>query len=1061
MTPPPITEKLQSQIPALQLLINLGYTYLTPEEALKLRYNRTSEVVLEEILSRKLKEINRIRYKGMEYLFSEENIQSAVQRLKNIRYDGLQTTNQEVYDILTLGESFEQTINGDKKSFHLNYIDWKNPDNNSYHVTAEFPVERTKSERTARPDIVLFVNGIPLVVIECKSPKNDVEEAVSQSLRNQGKDYIPKLFMYAQIVLGINKNRAMYATAGTTKKFWSIWKEEPPSDEIINRSLPDDIKDKLYSGDFETAGWHFKRLQESGGRIATEQDTALYSLCRPERLIELTHRFIIFDAGIKKIARYQQYFVIKSTLERIRTTNEDNRRRGGIIWHTQGSGKSLTMVMLARNIALDKELNNPRIVIVTDRTDLDTQLKNTFTECGLEPKKATSGRNLLELVSEEKTGIITTLVHKFDKALNIKKYRNESSEIIILVDEGHRTQSGSLSGRMRQMFPNACYIGFTGTPLLKKEKNSFERFGGLISPHYSISQAVEDKAVVPLLYEGRLVDIEQDKKAIDTWFERYTKDLTREQMADLKRKYARAEELNKADRVIYMRAYDISDHFCKNWKGTGFKGQLIAPNKASAVTYLKYLREIGEVSAEVIISPPDMREGYDEAEDESKDQVVAFWKKMMERYRNADEYTTQIINQFKHGEEPEIIIVVDKLITGFDAPVNTVMYLCRNLREHTLLQAIARVNRVHEGKDFGYIIDYAGILGKLDEALTMYSAFEGFDPEDVEGTVISVKSEIEKLPQYHSDLLDIFKDVPNVYDEEAYEVHLSDKERRDRFYGRLFNFSKCLSVALSSEHFMLNTSDSLIKRYKNDLKRFTNLKASVKLRYADSIDYRDYEPKIKKLIDTNIKADEVIQLNEPVNIFDREKFSAVKEELGIYNGKSTVSRADIIAHATKRKITEKMDEDPAFYKKFSDLIQEAIDDFRARRISEIDYYNRVVDLKEKVTKKEHENVPDDIQENYSAMAYYGAIDEILRVNNPDEEKRNQISAEIALKVCKSLKAHNKVQFWEDEDAKNCVRNDIDDYLYDVVKDEIDLSTGQMTEIIDKTLHIAKKRECYE
>ena len=696
-------EKYLSQIPALQLLINLGYEYLPPDKALKERQGKYGNVLLEGILREQLKRLNRINYKGREYLFSEENIQTAIQRLKNVKYDGLLKTNEAVYDLITLGTALEQTIEGDSKSFNLNYIDWRNWERNIFHVTAEFSVERSRSTEKARPDIVLFVNGIPLAVIECKSPKVEVEQAVSQSIRNQGDEYIPKLFVYSQLVMGVNKNGASYATAGTPAKFWAAWKElrdkEEDVEPMVNRPFPAEKQDQLFSGDFAVARRFFEAQAAEGARLVTEQDKAIYSLCRPERLLELAFRFTVFDGGIKKIARYQQYFVIKSTLERIRQLDREGRRKGGIIWHTQGSGKSLTMVMLARNLALDRDIPNPRIVLVTDRDDLDKQLGNTFAACGLDPNRATSGRNLLELVAEEKAAIVTTLIHKFDKALNFKKFQDDSPDIFMLIDESHRTNFGNFSARMRQMFPNACYLGFTGTPLLKKEKNNFLKFGGLIEPHYSINQAVEDGAVVPLLYEGRLVEMEQNKAAIDLWFERHTQGLTKEQKADLKKKYARAAMLNKADQVIYMRAFDISEHFRATWQGTGFKAQLVAPNKAAALKYNEYLQAIGYVTSEVVISPPDTREGYEETDDEPTDEVMRFWQKMMKRYGSEEEYTKQIINQFKFGAEPEILIVVSKLLTGFDAPRNRVIYICKELKEHTLLQAIARVNRLCEDKD--------------------------------------------------------------------------------------------------------------------------------------------------------------------------------------------------------------------------------------------------------------------------------------------------------------------------------------------------------------------------
>ena len=1056
-------EKLTSQIPALRLLLAMGYEYISPEEALAERQGRLSNVLLENILRNQLKEINRIRYKGGEYLFSEENVQSAIQKLKNIKYDGLLKTNEGIYDLITLGTAMEQTIEGDSKSFNLNYIDWRNPNRNKFHVTVEFSVERSRSMETVRPDIVLFVNGIPFCVIECKAPHVEVEQAVSQSIRNQNDDYIPKLFIYSQMVLALNKNSAMYATTGSAAKFWGVWKE-PQMDSgkrefetlvtLVSQPFARDVGIKI------STTFTVEPEDLTGNRLVTEQDKSLFSLCRPERLLELAWKFTVFDGGIKKIARYQQYFVIKSTLNRIKYFDNTGSRKGGVIWHTQGSGKSLTMVMLARNLALDSEYLNPRIVLVTDRDDLDKQLGNTFAACGLETNRATSGRNLLELVAERKSGIITTLIHKFDKAYTVKKYQDESPDIFILVDESHRTQFGSFSARMRQMFPHACYLGFTGTPLLKKEKNNFTKFGKLVEPHYSITQAVEDGAVVPLLYEGRHVEMTQNKEAVDLWFERHTQGLTREQQADLKRKYARANMLNKADQVIYMRAFDISEHFRSNWQGTGFKAQLVAPNKASALKYNSYLSDIGIISSDVVISPPDMREGYEETDGETTDEVVKFWQKMMKRYGSEEEYTKQLINQFKHGNEPEILIVVDKLLTGFDAPRNTVLYLCRVLREHTLLQAIARVNRLHEGKEFGFIVDYASILGELDTALTMYSAFEGFDESDLVGTLISISSEIEKLPSRYSDLWDLFKSVKHSYDEEAYEVLLADDELREEFYSRLSGFGKTFGIALSSEKFLSETDEKTLSRYKADFRKFQSLKASVKLRYAEAIDYRDYEPKIKKLLDTHIQANEAIQLNEPVNIFDDKMFDQVKEDQGVYQTKkTTASKADMIAHATKKVITEKIDEDPAFYEKFSKLIQQAIEDFRAKRISDLDYLNKVLDIRNKVVGKVHDDVPDMLSGNEDAMAYFGVLKPFFEIHELGTEELESATADTAIAIHGILEKHKKVHFWDDKDAQKQAVNEIDDYLYDDLKGgkRIKLSLDQMDNIIEKVLQVAKHR----
>ena len=1054
----PFSEKYLSQIPALQQLINLGYQYLPPTQAMTERSGRASNVLLENILRDQLKKINRIRYKGGEYLFSEENIQSAIQKLKTVQYDGLQKTNEVIYDLMTLGTALEQTIEGDSKSFTLNYIDWKNPSNNAFHAVAEFSVERARRTETARPDIVLFVNGIPLVVIECKAPDTDAEQAVSQMIRNQGEEYIPRLFTYAQVLLAVNKNEAKYATVGTSKEFWSVWDELENSEHdvnaCINKALSSGDKDTLFSGEFASARSHFDALERSGDRLVTEQDRCLYSLCRPERLLELIFGFIVFEAGSKKIARYLQFFLVRTAMKRVKQKDNEGRRMGGIVWHTQGSGKSITMVMLTRALSLDPDLPSPRMILVTDRKDLDKQLGNTFAVCGLDKERATSGRNLIRHI-KNRVGIITTLINKFDKALSAEKYVDDSADIIVLVDESHRTNFGSLAARMRQMLPNACYIGFTGTPLLKEEKNSFARFGGLIEPHYSVRRAIEDKAVVPLLYEGRHVEMEQNQAAIDLWFARHTEDLADEQKADLKRKYARAQELSKTDQVVYMCAFDISRHFQTSWQNTGFKAQLVTDSKATALKYHEYLNEIGAVSSEVVISPPDTREGHEEVGAGTTSEVSKFWDKMMARYGSEDQYNKQIIAQFKNSDRPEILIVVDKLITGFDAPRNTVLYLCRKLREHTLLQAIARVNRLHEGKEFGYIIDYANVLGELDKALYTYDALAGFDGDDLADFLTSIHEEVSKLPQRYSDLWDIFKEIKNSRDEERYEVLLADDAVRDEFYARLTEYGKTLAIALSAEQFIMQIDEEQLERYKNDLKRFQKLRSAVQQRYAETINYRDYEPRIKKLLDTHIQANEVTRLNDPVNMFDDKTFSMVKEERGVYQAKTTAARADIIAHAAKRTITENMDKDPAFYEKFSKLIQDAIDGFRNQRISDLEYLQKVSAIRDEVANTQRDDVPDSIRDNEEASAYFGAIKSCL--TEVGESRVDYVAAETALAIKSALEKNWKVDFWNDSDAQNAAKNEMDDFFYDVVKDGhgINLSSAQMDEMISQTMKIAK------
>ena len=946
------------------LLQQLGYGYLTPEEALIARGGRLSGVLLEQVLIEQLRRINLIRFKGRAMPFSEGNILAAVQALKEVTDDGLIPTNEKVYDLLTLGKSLAQSINGDTKSFQLNYIDWEHVENNVFHVTEEFAVERTGSQDTRRPDLVLFVNGIPLVVIECKRPdiKDPIGQAISQQIRNQQRDQIPRLFHYAQVLLAVAKNEVRYATVGTPAKFWAVWKETLSEDrerqlqELVRIPLSEEQMDKLFT---QREMWVAESRPNYGHieRAVTGQDRGLYTLCRPKRLLELVFRFVLFDAGEKKIARYQQYFCVNKILSRICATQRDGTRQGGVVWHTQGSGKSLTMVMLAKALTLEPTIDDYKIILVTDRVDLDDQIYKTFHHCGTLPIQARTGKHLAQLLRENKARIITTVIDKFELAVSKAGVRDENPDIFVLVDESHRGQYGELHAKMKKAMPNACFIGFTGTPVLKKDKNTLERFGGLIDT-YTIEQAVKDKAVVPLLYEGRHVDQKVDRESVDAWFDRVTECLSKEQRADLKKKFASSDQLNKAQQKVMRIAWDVSEHFRDNWQGTPYKAQLVAQDKKTALLYHRFLEDFGLISSEVLISGPDEREGEEDVHEESKDEIKAFWKKMMTKYGGEREYNRQIISAFKNAEFPEVIIVVDKLLTGFDAPRNTVLYLTRKLKGHTLLQAIARVNRLCDGKDFGYIIDYRGVLQNLDEALDIYGKLSEFDQDGLDDLCIAltdVEIEVRKLPQRHSDLWDLFKTIHNKGDEEAYELLLSQEDIRERFYERLSVFSRTLAVALSSAAFLERTPEKKVAKYKADLRFFMRLRISVRKRYAEAIDFKEYELRIQKLIDRHVGTGEVEKITELVNIFDTDAFAKEVEKLG-----TSASKADTIAYRTKRTIHDRMQEDPAFYRRFSEMLEEAIRAFREQRLSDAEYLRRVSEIAEKIRNRTGDDIPEEL-----------------------------------------------------------------------------------------------------
>jgi len=1056
--PAEFKEEYSSQIPALQLLMNMGYTYLTPDEALALRDGKTDNVLLTGVLKPWLAEHNHCEYKGRHVPFTEGNIRSAINQLTELEWDqGMIPLNQHVYDnLLTNGVSLNQTIDGDKRGYTLHYIDFEHPENNVYHVTDEFSVKRVGTNEHRRPDIVLFVNGIPLVVIECKRPdlttssqEKPVFQGISQHLRNQRwTDEIRHLYVYSQILLSVAGNDARYGTTATPSKFWSLWQEEDDIEdtvsELINRPLSDDQKQKLYHHDKRSYGYkmqgYFDALIASG-RLPTTQDRTLYAMLRPARLLELMNFYIVFDGGVKKIARYQQYFAIRATLDRV-VHRRGDAREGGLIWHTTGSGKSLTMVMLSKALALHPSISNPRVILVTDRKSLDKQISDTFNACGKTAVKATSGKHLGTLIRDSGVDIITTIIDKFETTAK-NKVLDASADIFVLVDESHRSQFGTSHARMKQVFPNACYIGFTGTPLLSKDKRTADRFGGFIHK-YTMRQAVEDGAVVPLLYEGRIAEMELDHAQLDRWFERRTATLTDEQKVDLKRKMSRSDEVNRVEQRIQYVAYDIAQHFKKN-VDYGFKAQLATPSKEVGLMYRRALLDEG-IRCELVISPPDTREGSGDVGYMNVSDIEQFWKDMMAQYGSETKYNDGVRDQFEDPDELDIVIVVDKWLVGFDEPRNKVLYVDKPLKEHSLLQAIARVNRLFDGKDFGYIIDYRGVLGELNEAMETYNALEGYDEEDVAGTITDVAAIVALLPQHHQQLVDVFKTV-NTQDNEALEQFLEPQDIRDHFYEMLNQYAKTLKVALGSEIFYENTPDAQIKRYQRDLKTYHNLRQSVKQRYAEVVDYKDYEEKVRKVMDSYIGVTGVTTLTQLVNIFDQQAFD---EEVARVEG--VTAKADTILYRLKRTITERMDTDPAFYQKFSQMIDDTIRAFREGRITELEFLEETNQILNTFRKGYHDGTPENLRDNPEASAYHGQMETILTEANIDTDTGKLV--DVAVEIEAEIRGR-KIRDWHRNNAiKNQMLNAVEDALYDA---GLDLDGRIIGILAEKIIDIAVKR----
>ncbi len=1040
---PPTSEDATSQLPALDLLQQLGWTYIPPGEIDTLRGGRRSEVLLTGVLAQALARINRFEVRGRSYPFTEGAIQDAITELASVGDDGLVRTNEKVWNLLRLGKSVPQFADGVQMSHTIRYVDWETPSNNIFYVTEEFEVEASGTTETRRPDLVCFVNGIPFAVIECKpatlaGDKIPVEVGISQHLRNQGTSEIPRLFHYAQLLVSLALTEAKYGATGTPLRFWGRWRE-PAIDYLVRPLKGARSEAEIRDFEGEIARGHLRLLREaalraytaslSAPREVTEQDRLLAALCTPERLLEVVRHFTLFDGGERKIARYQQFFAVKDTIERLRVIGTDGARAGGVVWHTQGSGKSLTMVMLADAILREFGALEPRIVLVTDRTDLDDQLYDAFRGAGVELTQAESGSDLRGLLRDPRAKIVTTLVHKFVRALSDREPLATDPNVFVLVDEGHRTHTGTLHAAMRIALPKASYVGFTGTPILRGDKQTVQQFGGLIGTPYTIAQAVEDKAVVPLVYEGRHVPQNIDEQPIDAWFEKYTAALTAEQKADLKRKYSTADQLNRTEQKIRAEAWDISVHFQTGFKGrTPLKGQLVAPSKADALLYKRFLDEFGMVTSEVLISAPDSREGHSDVDEvdetANRPNVVDFWNRMMRRFGSEESYRKDVINRFKNGDDLDIIIVVDMLLTGFDAPRNAVLYLTRSLKEHTLLQAIARVNRVYDGKDHGLIVDYYGVLGKLDEALDLYTALgDSYDPEDLEGVLTDIRKAIALLPQRHAELWDVFKTVTNKHDQEAMEQFLADEETRSDFYEALTAFARILKLAVGAVAFHTETSPELAARYRNDLKYFAKLRASVARRYAEVVDFRQYEGPIQKLLDTYVGAGEVEVLVKPVSIFDQDAFKREVEQFS-----SPVSKAEVIANRLNATISERLDEDPVFYRKLGTMLKEAYEKYRLERLSQLDLLTQVTDLLRRAQNQvRFDPVPAGLEGRGAARTWFEIAEEAFKAAGAALPQ--DAIAELALEI-DGIIERLKIVHWETNlDIQNRMRTEIEDAFF--------------------------------
>ena len=958
--------------PAVDLLQSLGYTYVAPEDV-DLERTSFKEPVLTDRLAAALKRLNP--------WLSNTNLTRAVKAVTQVPAASLAEANETLYTSLTYGIALEQDRGDGRKSHTVRFIDFDKPNRNEWIVTRQYKVLGAKKH--VIPDLVVFVNGLPLAVIECKSPTiGDTwkAEAVKQLHRYQEagsrwKDQgAPKLFETAQILVATCGERAVYGTVGTPERFFLEWKEPYPL----------------------TA----KRLADRLGRPPTPQDILLYGLLEPRNLLDIVRNFVVFEADggrtVRKLTRYKQFIAVNEAMRRIRTARKPSAR-GGIVWHTQGSGKSLTMLWLALKLRRDESQQQPTVVIVTDRTKLDRQIAGVFTACGSpNPERADSVRDLRRILAHPTGKTVMTTIQKFQEITGaggaarrgaVHPTLSEAANIFVMVDEAHRTQYRSLAANMRQALPNACFLGFTGTPIDKKDRSTLRTFGPYIDT-YTIEQAVQDEATVPIFYESRLPELHIIGQTIDQVFDCVFADRTDDERAVIKQRFATEQAIAGAPRRIEAVCLDLIDHFTRFIAPNGFKAQVVATSRHAAVTYKETLDRLNAPESAVIMSA-----GHN---DEAR---LARW------HLRKDEQD-RLIERFKDRDDPlAILVVCDMLLTGFDAPIEQVMYLDAPLKEHTLLQAIARVNRpCGEEKSYGLVVDYWGVSAKLQDALTIFST------TDVQGALTPSVDELPRLQSRHAAAMRFFRSVADPNDLNACVQVLEPEDVRAEFDLAFRRFSQSMDMLLP---------DRRALAYHADLRWLGKIRGAARARYRDDrLDLSGCGEKVRKLIADAVAADGVQILVKEVQLFSPE-FEEKVEAL-----RTDDAKASEMEHAIRHEISVRLEENPAFYQSLRERLEAIIEERRQERLDAAKQLSLLNSLREEL--RGEQTRAQDIGLDARGFAIYGLLERQRPMPvREDAASYNVANRDLASLIDEEVAPFTElVDWWQKDDLQRQMRSRI-------------------------------------
>lgn len=979
--------------------------------------------------------------------WSGDEAKRAITKLEKEAYctpQNMQEKNEKVYSLLRYGVNVSPDVGA--KKITVNLIDWEHPDKNQFYIAEEVTINSsTPDSFTKRPDLVIYVNGIALAVMELKRSKVSVHDGIRQTIGNQQENFIRPFFSTVQLLFAGNDSQGLYyGVIDTPEKFWLRWKEPDAS-------------------------------------IPNELDRSVTQWFNKERLLEMIHDFLVFDAGVKKVCRPNQYFAVKAAQPRC------EKKEGGVIWEAQGSGKSLIMVWLAEWI--HENIDNSRVVIITDREELDEQISDGFKDTGETIARAKSGAGLIGMLNEEAPWLLCTLIHKFGKKnvegkgdmtgvkseIPLEKYLEDivaqlpqgfkaKGNIFVFIDECHRTQGGYLHEAMKTiMGKDVMMIGFTGTPLLHtQKKDTWQTFGPLIHA-YRFNEAVEDGVILDLRYESRKVDqFLGNKDKIDAWFEKKTKGLNKVAAARLKGRWATMQNIfssrQRIDAVVGDICLDMdTTPMLVNRRGNAI---LVADSIYQACRYWDAFQKTALKGHCAVITSFEAKaddinmasSGENESEDEYKYRI---YKEMTDGHKSVSAFEAYAKKEFiDHPKNMRLLIVVDKLLTGFDAPSACVLYIDKHMENHNLFQAICRVNRVDgDDKEYGYIVDYQNLFECISGAIGDYTsdgaALSGYDKEDIEGYIKEknkacrkdleeAKEQVEALlalvhPQTREGFFRYFVYDDNAPEEEMDKQLDDNAEKRSKLYKYVRRYLNCYANLANSLEDM-GYSEAERKEYAECAKKYDALKREIELRSNDHIDMRRYEPDMRQVLDLYVKAEdsEVIAKLDDTSFLDivaaqnEEQLNDLPDELKDEYGRAS---AETVEANLREVIRKDSPFNPAYYGKLSIILQELIDKRKKEMLDYEEYMKELIELVKKARGKSANSYPESIktpgmralydnlgQNEYLAIRAHEVIKENALVGFRDNrlKQRKLIKAlakllgdEMAQKIYDIIKLHDE------------------------------------------------------